>query len=67
MTESKNEKMKLEASKYILETIRIAPSKDYGLWWVGPTTVEEIESQEHVKAMHKKLEEINTIMNSLQE
>ncbi len=66
MAESTSERMKMDAAKYILETIQISPSKDYGLWWVGPTTTEEIESREHVKAMQKGLKDIDEVLNSFQ-
>lgn len=67
MAESSSERMKMDAAKYVLETIQISPSKDYGLWWVGPTTTEEIESHEHVKEMQKRLKDIDKMMSNLQE
>lgn len=57
LEKSKSEKMKLEAAKYILSTIQIAPS-DGAFWMMGPTTAEEIESQEHVEAIQKRLREL---------
>lgn len=58
MAESTSERMRVDAAKYILETIQIAPSREGGLWWVGATTAEEIESREHVKAMQEMLKDI---------
>jgi hypothetical protein len=49
--------MKLDAAKFVLDTIQIAPSQN-ALWFVGPTTVEEIEGQEHVKMMRERLQEL---------
>ena len=57
LMDSRSEKTKLEAAKYILSTIQIAPS-DGAFWMVGPTTAEEVESDEHVKAMRKRLNEL---------
>lgn len=65
MAESKSEKMKLDAAKYVLDTIQIAPAKEGGMWWVGPTTAEELESQEHVAGMRKRLKELREEMNIL--
>lgn len=53
IAQSRSEKLRFEAAKYVLETIKI--SGEGGLWWVGPTTEEEIESQEHVKAVRERL------------
>lgn len=58
LTESKSERIRLEASKYVLDRVQIAPAKEGGLWLVGPTTPEEIESEEHVRAVRKRLMEI---------
>ena len=57
LLDSKSEKMKLEAAKYILTTIQLAPS-DGAFWMVGPTTAEDVESKEHEKAMRKRLKEL---------
>lgn len=57
LQDSKSEKVKLEAAKYILSTIQLAPS-DGAFWMVGPTTAEEVESKEHAKAIQKRLKEI---------
>lgn len=57
LMDSKSEKMKLEAAKYILSTIQIAPS-DGAFWMVGPVTAEAVESDEHEKAMRKRLQEL---------
>ncbi len=46
MTESDNERLRLDAAKYVLDTIRISPSKDMGLWNIGPTTGEGIVEEE---------------------
>lgn len=58
LKKSKSEKMKLEAAKYILSTIQLAPS-DGAFWMAGPTTAEEVESQENEKVMRKRLKEIS--------
>lgn len=65
LAESKSEKMRLEAAKYVLDTIKIAPAKEGGLWWVEPTTAEELESEEHVAGMRQRLKEIREEMNIL--
>jgi hypothetical protein len=67
MAESTSERLKMDAAKFILETIRIAPYKDFGLWMVGPTTAEEIESNEHVKAVQKRMKEIDLMANMYRE
>ena len=58
MANSKSDKARFEAAKYILDTIQIAPAKEGGLWWIGATTAEELESKEHVEATRKRLKEI---------
>ena len=42
LKESKNENVRLDAAKYVLDTVRISPSKDIGLWYVGATTPEDV-------------------------
>ncbi len=64
LEKSKSEKMKLEAAKYILSTIQLAPS-DGAFWMAGPTTAEEIEHQEHTEAMQQRLKEIHEELNIL--
>ena len=61
---SKSEKTKLEAAKYILSTIQLAPS-DGAFWMVGPTTAEGIESQESGQAIRQRLKELQDEMNFL--
>lgn len=61
LASSKSEKMKLEAAKYILSTIDLAPSQA-AFWFVGPTTAEEVESQEQRKAMWNRLSELHAEM-----
>lgn len=54
---SKNERMRLDAAKYILSTIDLTPCEG-AFWMVGPTTAEEVESKEHIQAMRARLQEI---------
>lgn len=54
--------MKLEAAKYILSTIQLAPS-DGAFWMVGPTTAEEVESQEDEKARIQRIKEMSKELN----
>ena len=43
LKESSNEKTRLEVAKYILDTVKIAPtSKDFGLWYVGTPNYRDI-------------------------
>ena len=55
MATAKNEKVKLEAAKYVLDTIKIAPDKETGLWFVGPTNMDDLETHESIKAMWQRL------------
>lgn len=57
LASSKNDKMKLDVAKYVLSTVDLAPSQA-AFWFVGPTTAEEVASEEHVKAMRSRLDEL---------
>lgn len=65
MCNSKSDKARFDAAKYILDTVQIAPTKEGGLWWIGPTTREELESKEHTETMQKKLQAIYDELNIL--
>lgn len=51
--------LEINPSPFRLDKVQIAPAKEGGLWWVGPTTPEEIESEEHERSMRKRLKEIS--------
>ncbi len=46
MNESSNDKVRMEAAKYVLETINIAPVEEAGLWIAGPITKEGVIKKE---------------------
>lgn len=46
MNDSKNDKARVEAAKYVLEKIGITPVEGAGLWLVGPTTPEGVIKKE---------------------
>ncbi|HHL34322.1 MAG TPA: hypothetical protein ENJ30_08190 [Desulfobulbaceae bacterium] len=59
LASSNSEKMQLEAAKYILSTIDLAPAQA-AFWFVGPTTAEEVESQEYMKEMRSRIDALSS-------